>query len=527
MRYFALATDFDGTLAHEGVVAPRAIAALERLRKSDRFLFLVTGRLVEDLQAVFPRLELFDAVVAENGAVLYDPATAQTTLLASPLPQELPRLLAARGVPLEGVGRVIVATREPHERALLQAIRDLGLEVQLIFNKGAVMALPSGINKAVGLSAALARFKLSPHNAAGVGDAENDHAFLELCECSAATANALDSIKAQADVVLTQPDGAGVEELAAKLYEDDLAGLCVRRSVPLARTPAAQEIAIESYVSGTMLFAGTSGGGKSTAALGLLERLTARGYQICVVDPEGDYEAFGGAIVLGDAQTIPTLDEIANVLDQPERSAIVSLLGVELRDRPAFIDRLLPALFSCRARYGRPHWIVLDEAHHLFPRERTPDAVLARDLYSVLAVTTDPQILAPSLLDTVATIVAFGRDAARTIERATRMPLQRPALPVDGQALVWNRATPERTALVEIIEPQTEKRRHRRKYATGELAPEKSFFFTGPDSKMNLRANNLTAFAAIAEGIDEQTWRFHLERGDYARWFSARSATTS
>ena len=49
----------------------------------------------------------------------------------------------------------------------------------MIFNKGAVMILPSGVNKATGLAAALEELGLSPHNVVGVGDAENDHAFLE------------------------------------------------------------------------------------------------------------------------------------------------------------------------------------------------------------------------------------------------------------------------------------------------------------------------------------------------------------
>jgi hydroxymethylpyrimidine pyrophosphatase-like HAD family hydrolase len=60
-------------------------------------------------------------------------------------------------------------------------IRELGLELQIIFNKGAVMVLPAGVSKASGLEAALALLELLPHDVAGIGDAENDHAFLRLC----------------------------------------------------------------------------------------------------------------------------------------------------------------------------------------------------------------------------------------------------------------------------------------------------------------------------------------------------------
>jgi len=50
------------------------------------------------------------------------------------------------------------------------------------------MVLPAGINKASGLPAALARLRLSPLNVVGIGDAENDTAFLQACGCAVAVA---------------------------------------------------------------------------------------------------------------------------------------------------------------------------------------------------------------------------------------------------------------------------------------------------------------------------------------------------
>jgi HAD superfamily hydrolase (TIGR01484 family) len=86
---------------------------------------------------------------------------------------------------------VIVATWTPHEQVVLDTIRALGLELQVIFNKGAVMVLPSGVNKAFGLRAALAELALSAHNTVAIGDAENDHALLAECELGVAVDNAL------------------------------------------------------------------------------------------------------------------------------------------------------------------------------------------------------------------------------------------------------------------------------------------------------------------------------------------------
>src|SRR5438067_12736811 len=89
-------------------------------------------------------------------------------------------------------------------------------ELHVIFNKGSVMVLPSGVNKATGLTAALAELGLAPEHTVGVGDAENDHAFLSLCGCGAAVANALPALKEKADLVTRGARGAGVTELIGR-----------------------------------------------------------------------------------------------------------------------------------------------------------------------------------------------------------------------------------------------------------------------------------------------------------------------
>ena len=87
MVFVCLACDYDGTLAHDGKVAPDTVAAIERLRSSGRKVILVTGRELDDLQATFSRIELFDWIVAENGALLYQPGSKQSQTLGSPPPE--------------------------------------------------------------------------------------------------------------------------------------------------------------------------------------------------------------------------------------------------------------------------------------------------------------------------------------------------------------------------------------------------------------------------------------------------------
>jgi HAD superfamily hydrolase (TIGR01484 family) len=213
-------------LAHNGIVDPDTLAACERLRQTGRKLLLVTGRELDDLQRVFPDLDHFDRLVAENGALLYRPARHEEIPLAAPPPPVfVERLRAAQIHPLS-VGRSIVATWAPNETFVLETIRALGLEWQIIFNQGAVMVLPSGVNKASGLLAALRDLDLSPHNVAGVGDAENNHAFVSLCGC--AVANALPLLKEEVDLVTAQARGAGVTELIERMIVHDLTDIPVR-----------------------------------------------------------------------------------------------------------------------------------------------------------------------------------------------------------------------------------------------------------------------------------------------------------
>jgi hydroxymethylpyrimidine pyrophosphatase-like HAD family hydrolase len=221
MRFRVFATDYDETLARASRVDNSTLAVLERLRASGKLVFMVTGREVDDLRSIFSRLELFDVVVAENGAVLYYPADDKTKPLHAPPPSEFIAQLRARDVSPLSVGQVIVASHEPHEITIQETIKSLGLELEIILNKGAVMVLPPGVNKASGLTAALREKGIEPSRVAGIGDAENDHSFLDLCGLGAAVANALPALKRQADFVTKASHGAGVAELAELIMRID------------------------------------------------------------------------------------------------------------------------------------------------------------------------------------------------------------------------------------------------------------------------------------------------------------------
>ncbi len=526
MFFIAFAADYDGTLAYNGVVDEATMAALELIRRSRRRSVLVTGRQLEDLQHVFPRLDLFDRVIAENGAVLYRPADKSVELLAEPPPTAFVAALRARGVTPLAVGRVIVASWEPQQDAVLEAINDLGLELQIVFNKGAVMVLPAGINKASGLLAALRGMALSPINAVAIGDGENDHALLKACGCAVAVANAVPALRNAADWVTPSPDGAGVAELVDRLLRDDLTSLacCNDRHKIVIGEHEAGALGLSAIGGSRILVCGASASGKSTFTAGLLERLTAGGLQYCIVDPEGDYEGLEDAVSIGDAQKPPSLSKVFELLDRPFQNVAVNLLGVAINDRPNFLAGILTALLQLRERTGRPHWIVVDEAHHVLPQEFEPAAApLAASLTRMVFVTVHPNHMARSVLASIDWLVVLGRAVKETIENfagAARIMLPEglPDLLPPGRAVVWHVASGDPPVEIAVVPPKGEQRRHIRKYAVGELGKDKSFYFRGPQNKSQLRAHNLETFCQLAEGVDVVTWRHHLVLGDYSRW---------
>lgn len=297
-----------------------------------------------------------------------------------------------------------------------------------------------------------------------------------------------------------------------------------RHRIPLGRRHDGQEVTFYPARQ-NLLLAGTSGSGKSTLAAGLLERLAKRGYQFCVIDPEGDYEVFTEAIVLGTVQRGPGINEILTALSKSDNSVVINLVGLPLQDRPTFFLGLLPRLQELRAKTGRPHWILVDESHHLMPIDWDPTVVgLAKELSGMIYVTVHPDQLERSVLETIDIVIALG-DLPNKTMASYYQTVGHPVLSVpdvtlpSGEAIMWERTTTEPPFKLLIMPSEFERRRHRRKYAEGELPPDRCFYFRGPAGTLNLRAQNLILFAQIAEGIDDQTWDFHLRRGDYSRWF--------
>jgi hydroxymethylpyrimidine pyrophosphatase-like HAD family hydrolase len=221
MKWRALATDYDGTIAHHGTVGDRTVAALRRWRRAGLRTILVTGRELASLFDTFAHAELFDRIVAENGAVLCDPSSGGVQNLSPPPPESLLERLQRSRVPIS-VGHSIVATVTSYEEQVRRALHELTLDWHVILNKEAVMVLPRGVSKATGLGAALRELEIRVEDTVAVGDAENDLDFLRICGLAVAVGNALDEVKAAATVTMTGEHGNGVRELVDRLLAGEL-----------------------------------------------------------------------------------------------------------------------------------------------------------------------------------------------------------------------------------------------------------------------------------------------------------------
>ncbi len=526
MRYLALAADYDGTIASDGRMSTEVVSAMGRLRMSGRRAILITGRRLEDLLAVCPHEDLFDYIVAENGAVVYDPRTREVTVLGKRPPARFVERLRSLGVEQLDVGRVIIATWLPNHIAVLQAIQETGLELLVIFNKTAVMVLPAGLNKATGLDYALRKLGLSFHEVVGIGDGENDNSFLERCECAVAVSNAVPSVREMSAFITKGERGQGVIELIDELITDDLSGLegkLTRHFIALGLRSDGSKVNVPPY-GVNVLIAGPSGSGKSTVTAGIVERLIAQAYQVCIVDPEGDYGASQGVLTLGDRRHAVGISEVLAVLEDPKINLNINLLGIPFSDRPGFFGQLFPSLRTLRIRTGRPHWIILDEAHHMLPIEwgHLTDA-LPNAFGETVFVTVRPDHLAAGVLSHVDVVMAVGPSPDETLRSFSSasgnslVSLEKVNYE-EGRVVVWFPRGGDAPFSLSIITASGERIRHRRKYAEGNLG-QHSFYFRGPNHRHNIKAHNLAMFSQIAEGIGEETWLFHLRRGDYSKWF--------
>ena len=529
--FHAVAIDYDGTLTTTDRPAADVLAALAESRAIGRRVILVTGRILRELRAVFPDVDRhFDLIVAENGGVLSSGGVER--VLAIPVAKDLDDALAQRGIPFQR-GLVLLACEGHDERAVLTQVRRLGLECQLIRNRGALMVLPAGVSKGSGLLEALADLGISRHNTIAIGDAENDHSLLDASELGVAPANAVDALKAHADITLDLPDGAGV----AMFLRDPVVSGVERVH------PTRWRLQLGARADGTalwvpasqlnMLIVGGSGVGKSYVAGLVAERLIGLGYSVLVVDPEGDHIGLGtlrGVTVIGGTAQLPPAEQLASLLTNRSGSVVVDLSTVAPTGRAEYLRAAPRAVEGQRQATGLPHWVVVDEAHDALGRVDRDSLFLEPGLTGYCLATYRPDDLpAEALLSTDVLLALPGGDdlastvdlvaAASVMSHSRTEEIVRTVRP--GQAILVDRRRTVPPVVFNLAERATAHHRHWHKYSLGGVSVERRFYFrSGPHTLTGTTAASVEELERELRGCDEAVISHHSRNADLSRWIA-------
>jgi hydroxymethylpyrimidine pyrophosphatase-like HAD family hydrolase len=493
-RYRGFAVDYDGTLTDTDVPDADVLAAIADVRAAGRQVILVTGRIMAELLQVFPEVQRhFDAVVTENGCVLYSGQQAGRRL-APEIPRSLERALKECGIPFRA-GEVLLASKAKHAPAILAEIGSLGLELQLVRNRAELMVLPSGSNKGTGVIAALAELGVDRHNVVAFGDAENDHSLFDACEIGVAVGNAVDSLKAQADVVLTQAAGAGVAAFIRRVLDGDLALVQPRRwQAEIGSYEDGSAVRVPAAAAGIGIY-GESGVGKSYLAGLLAERMLRLGYRACVIDPEGDHYGLAelpGVVGLGGANALPAVGDVIHILARA--SVVADTAQHDEGVRVGYARRLVEACQASRERTGLPHFLVVDEAHTIFGPDG-PLSPLAVSAAGLCLVTYRPDLLAT---------LAHERLAYRITARSA------------SEATIGVGGANERR--FRVAERMCQHGRHARKYASALLPTHRRFLFRSGGIPTGRAAASLREFRDELAYAADPVLHHHAAAHDFSSW---------
>lgn len=526
-----LALDFDGTIAVNDTMDVDVAAAIQEARAAGLLVVLVTGRSLSDLDALFSSPPHFDAIVAENGAVLRLPKLPSPITLSQAPDLRFLAELRRRGIPHQR-GQCVVDAGADAAPQVVEIIRSLGLPLAITFNVSRLMVLPHGVSKASGLQEALWRLRTSVHNAIAVGNAENDHELLEACEIGAAVAWGSEALKRSADEIVP---GDGPHAVAR--YIRDVLSLARippermgRRRVRFGTLSTGEPL--DFAIRGrNILVGGDPKSGKSWMAGSLCEQLILQRYSLCILDPEGDYaclEALPGVIVQSVNSKDASLLGLERMLTHPDLSLVLDMSAAPREDKPLLVRRLLEVLNRLRRVTGLPHRVVVDEAHYFLNRLDDPQ-LFDRELGGYLLVTYRISDLSPDILRaSEAVIVTRVDDPRQAIALLALAPRGGP--PSEGLALLADLAIDEAVLLpgsfesgdsfkrFRIAPRLTAHVRHRHKYADVPVRLDQEFVFTQDGRPTGTRARTVRDLLSALPALPDDVVQGHLARGDFRRW---------
>jgi hydroxymethylpyrimidine pyrophosphatase-like HAD family hydrolase len=535
VKLLTIALDFDGTISRNDVLDPDVRKAIADVRARGIIVILVTGRILDDLRRVAGDLYFVDAVLAENGAVIEFPESGYSRVLGQPPPEVLLNELRREGISFAGGQSVIDAHADTAPR-ILSILQRLELPLVLAFNRSRVMVLPQAVSKATGLREALAILRLSPHNAVAIGDAENDHELLRLCEMGVAVAWGSKVLKVSADEVLP---GDGPPAVAGYILTLANGGLIpapgkTRRNLLLGHTDDGHRLTL-AVRGRNVLVAGDPKTGKSWVTGLLCEQLILYGYSLCILDPEGDYtslEALPGVIVFGGADPLPRPRDLLRAFRHADVSVVIDLSHTALQEKLEYLRSVLPALATLRRHAGLPHRIIVDEAHYFLDDPLSPD-LLDRDTGGYTLVTYRASKLRPELLaaseavivtresdpQEVGALYALCRSCAGRMTESEWAQMFEDLVLGEAVALPVTEEAEGEVRRVHLAPRLTPHVRHLAKYIDLPVPESRAFVFPN-GTVIGPRAGTLRDFVAAVERLPTAFLEGHLEHHDFSRWIA-------
>ncbi|MBN1313110.1 MAG: HAD hydrolase family protein [Anaerolineae bacterium] len=533
-----LAFDFDGTLAENGSVPTELQRALVKLHHLGCALFLVTGRRFEGIP-LGVLSDIFDGIVWENGAVICRTATNEVYLPFGYISPRLVESLEEAGIPLEH-GLAIVSTWASHRQATWKTLSAWGGDAAIVSNKGALMILPAGAAKGPGLEKLLELCGYSPRNLASFGDAENDISLFQTGEIGIAVGSAVSSLKSVADLVTNKPGPAGVLEALETYWLSDVPPDIPAkhaRWITLGNDPKENPVYLPGplLASANMGIIGDSSTGKSWVAGLLAEGMHVAGYQVLLIDPEGD---FRGLRVLprmtavgGDQGAMPSPFLVVKLLEESSVSVVLDLSIYPASWRDNYISDLLRTLRPLKERKFRPHWIVIEEAQHFLGNDG--DEATANGLLPLLAhggcalVSYRPDWLPKSVmtkLDQYIVTAMVEPEAQQTMRETFNIPSDLSLSDIPSQHILLNG---EQLVRLRQSARRVQHIRHLYKYLDMPLPRHKRFYFRDEEGYLGLEAASLFEFKELITTLPIGSLRYHQQQGDFAAWIKSSLGDTT
>jgi hydroxymethylpyrimidine pyrophosphatase-like HAD family hydrolase len=402
MHYVAIAAGFDGTLAQEGACDPRCVHALRLLSASGRRLILVSGRELRDLLERMPALNVFDYIVAENGAVLYRPASRESAILGQAPSELLVQELEREGVQPLSVGNAVIRTKRENRDKVSHVVQRLELDVQIVEDRVALMVAPADVSQVYGIQAALDEMRISPRNLLAIGDHTADSGLFNYAQCSIAVANAAVDAKRVADRVTGAHTCDGFLEIASELLSGETGEVPQRQRMSLSLNEDDKQLGF-SPGTDSLLICGSSPTAKAWLCQRLTAELLSRTYQCCVLadsiaDLGTEMAALrGNMTVVGSALVAPRVTDAIAALDAPDVSVAVDMTALTDRKRVAFAQDLLRQVRTLQHGSGHPHALLIHDPRQIHASQPELAALARSKELSVVYVATEAMSLPEDL----------------------------------------------------------------------------------------------------------------------------------